>query len=145
MIRKIWWLVLVLIAGCEVAGPELATVYDLPSAQAQAQKENKLVLLDFTGSDWCPPCKALSKTVFQSGKFKTYAKDNLVFVEVDFPRTKELPAAQKAANEALSEKFKVHGYPTIVVLDSKGKELMNQVGYDGMGPAEFIDGLKKLK
>src|SRR6266567_1513401 len=59
---------------------------DLSKAQAQAKRDNKLVLMDFNGSDWCPPCKALRKNVLSSDEFVTYARTNLILVDVDFPR-----------------------------------------------------------
>jgi len=96
---------------------------DLPKAQAQAKKENKLVMLDFTGSDFCVQCKILKKKVFDTKEFATYASTNLVLVEVDFPEKKKLPDEQKKANDALAEVYKIEGYPTIVVLDKEGKKV----------------------
>src|SRR5436190_6758968 len=87
-------------------------------AIAQAKEEKKLVMLDFTGSDWCGWCIKLNKEVFSKPEFSDYAKKNLVLVEVDFPRTKKLSSEQKKANEALQEKYQIRGYPTLVVLDS---------------------------
>src|SRR6266436_3849413 len=115
-------------AGCsaEGAGDEagrLTWSTDLPKALQQAKAEKKLVLMDFTGSDWCPPCKALHKNVLSSEAFADYAKKNLVLVDVDFPRQKTLTEELKKANEKLSERFKVEGFPTIVVLSEDGKEL----------------------
>src|SRR5690349_9327424 len=98
-------------AGAE----ELHWLTDLPKAQAQAKKENKLVMLDFTGSDWCGWCIKLNKEVFSKPEFAKYAKDNLVLVEVDFPRRKEQTEQQKKANQELQEKYKIEGYPTIIV------------------------------
>lgn len=117
---------------------------DLPKAQAQAKKENKMVLIDFTGSDWCPPCKALKKDVFSSKEFISYAKDKFVLVEIDFPRSKPQSADLKKANEALQEKFKIEGFPTVVILDSTGKELKKEVGYSGEKPKEYIAMLDKV-
>ena len=128
-------------AGAE----ELKWTTDLPKAQAQAKMEKKLVLMDFTGSDWCPPCKALKKNVLSSQEFLDYAKKNLVLVEVDFPRLKKLPAEQQKANQALQEKFKIEGYPTVIVLDGEGKQLSKKSGYGGEKPAEFIARLEKLQ
>src|SRR5712691_6426789 len=96
---------------------------DLPKAQAQAKKENKLVLMDFNGSDWCPPCKALRKNVLSSNEFLTNARINLVLVDVDFPRHATQTEELKKANKELSEKFKIEGFPTIVVLSTQGEEL----------------------
>ena len=56
---------------------------DLPKAQAQAKADHKVVFMDFTGSDWCPPCKALHKNILSTPEFEAYAKTNLVLVLVD--------------------------------------------------------------
>src|SRR5882672_11063026 len=126
-------------AGAE----ELNWQTDLAKAQAQAKKENKLVMLDFTGSDWCGWCIKLNKDVFSTQEFADYAKKNLVLVEVDFPRHKELAADQKKANQALQEKYKIEGYPTIIVLNPEGKKL-GDLGYMN-SPKPFIKKLDDLK
>jgi len=118
---------------------------DLAKAQAKAKAENKMVLMDFNGSDWCPPCKALRKNVLSTKEFEDYAKKNLVLVDVDFPRGKELPADQKKANEALSEKYGIEGLPTVIVLSGDGKQLKKKVGYSGQETKDFIAELEKLK
>jgi len=120
-------------------------VTDLPAAQAQAKKENKLVLMNFTGSDWCGWCKKLQKEVFSTKEFEQYAKDNVVLVEVDFPDKKLQTQQLKAANEALQGKFKAEGYPTIVVLNKDGKEVWRQGGYLPGGPAAWIEKLNAAK
>ncbi len=118
---------------------------DLAKAQAKAKAENKLVLMDFNGSNWCPPCKALRKNVLSTKEFEDYAKKNLVLVDVDFPRPNGLPEAQQKANEALGEKYGVEGLPTLVVLSSDGKQLKKKVGYSGQETKDFIAELEKLK
>jgi thioredoxin-related protein len=117
---------------------------DLPKAQAAAKAEKKLVLLDFTGSDWCGWCIKLNKEVFSQPEFAEYAKKNLVCVEVDFPSKKKLSAEQKQANDALAKKYKIEGYPTIVVLDGDGKKV-GKLDYMKGGPKAFIAELDKLK
>ncbi len=123
---------------------ELQWLTDLPKAQAQAKAENKMVMLDFTGSDWCGWCIRLHKEVFSQPEFAEYAKKNLVLVEVDFPRMKKLSEAQKAANDALQQKYKVQGYPTIIVLNGEGKQV-GELGYMKGGPAAFTAELDKAK
>ena len=118
---------------------------DLPKAMEQAKSQKKLVLLDFTGSDWCPPCKSLHKNVLTSEEFSKFAKDNLVLVELDFPNSKPQTAELKAANQELSKKYAISGYPTIIVLDADGKELFRKVGYGGTPAAEYVADLAKLK
>jgi thioredoxin-related protein len=124
---------------------EDAWLTDLPKAMAQAKAEKKMVLLDFTGSDWCPPCKNLHKTVLTSEEFTKFAKENLVLVEVDFPKSKPQTPELKAANQELSKKYAIRGYPTIIVLDAEGKELFKKVGYGGTSASDYVAELAKLK
>lgn len=118
---------------------------DLPKAQAQAKSEKKMILMDFNGSDWCPPCKALRKTVLNSQTFLDFAKNNLVLVDLDFPHHKQQTEELKKANEALSQKYNIEGFPTVIVLSSDGKELKKMVGYDGESAKDFVAELEKLK
>ena len=116
---------------------------NLEKAQEQAKAEKKLVLLEFTGSDWCPPCKALKKHVFDTDKFKAYAKKNLILVELDFPRDKsKITEKQMAYNQEKLKKFGVRGYPTVFLLDASGKELMKKVG-GSRDVDSYIESLKK--
>src|SRR5476649_277 len=91
-------------------------------AAAQAKAENKLLLLDFTGSDWCGWCIKLDKEVFSKPEFKEYAKQNLVLVELDFPQQKPQTKKIKDQNGKLQSEFKIKGYPTVIVLNSEGKQ-----------------------
>src|SRR5262245_3253974 len=108
---------------------EASWLTDFAKAQQLAKQEKKLVLMDFTGSDWCPPCKLLHKNVFSTKEFNDFAKDSLVLVLVDFPSSKPISAEQKKANNKLGEKYKVQLLPTVVVLDSNGKQLSFMDGY----------------
>jgi thioredoxin-related protein len=123
---------------------ELGWLTDLSKAQEAARAGKKMVMLDFTGSDWCGWCIKLNKEVFSTDEFARYAKDNLVLVEVDFPQKKEQSAAQKKANRDLEKKYKVEGYPTIIVLNAEGKKI-GELGYQPGGPKPFIAQLEKLK
>ena len=140
-------LALSLIAGFTLLGAsaaELEWLTDLAQAKSQAKAENKLVLMDFTGSDWCPPCKQLKKNVFSSEEFATFAKAHLVLVEVDFPRAKKQSAELKKANQALSEKFAIEAYPTVIVLSPEGKQLSKDTGYGGTSAKDFVAKLEKF-
>ena len=132
-------------AAWQVSAADDNWLTDLSKAQAKAKDEKKMVLVDFNGSDWCPPCKALRKDVLNSPEFVEYAKKNLVLVDVDFPRQKQISADQKAANEKLAKKYKVDGFPTIILLSSDGKQLEKKVGYGGETTKEFIAGIEKVK
>ena len=117
---------------------------DLEKAKAQAKAENKRILLDFTGSDWCGWCKKLDAEVFSQQEFKDYAAKKLVLVEVDFPHGFKLPDATKKQNDALSKKYQIQGYPTIVVTSPSGIK-KGQLGYMEGGPKAFIKALEKAK
>ena len=112
-------------------------------AKKRAKDENKPMLLDFTGSDWCGWCMKLKKEVFDTAEFKRYAKDHLVLVEVDFPHTKQLPKKEKEQNSQLAREYHVGGYPTIILLNSKG-EKVGQTSYHEGGPDKYVEHLKGL-
>lgn len=111
---------------------------DLGQAQAAAAESKRSVLLDFTGSDWCPWCIRMDKEVFERPAFADFAAKHLVLVKLDFPRSKPQPAAEKLQNQQLAQKFRIQGYPTYVLLDSTGNEVRRQEGYLPGGPVEFI-------
>ena len=119
---------------------------DFPAAQTQAKKDKKLILMNFTGSDWCGWCIKLKKEVFDTKEFADYVKDNVVLVDVDFPTRKPQSAELKKANEGLKAKYRAEqGFPTIIVLNSEGKEVWRQVGYMKGGPKAWIDKLNEVK
>jgi len=114
---------------------------DLPAAIKKAEKENKNILVDFTGSDWCGWCIKLKEEVFSQKQFLDYAKNNLILVEVDFPSQKKLPEKLQKANKALAEKYKITGYPTILLLDKTGQQI-GKTGYQDGGAAAYAEHLK---
>jgi protein disulfide-isomerase len=120
------------------AATEAAWGFDLPTALNQARSANKRVLLDFTGSDWCPWCIKFDQEVLSTPKFAAYAGQKLELVKVDFPRRVQLPDVLRRDNEALAKQFNVNGYPTYVLLNAAGKELGRQTGYAPGGPDAFI-------
>ncbi len=135
-----------LICAGQLFAADAAWMTDLSKAQAKAKEEKKLVFVEFTGSDWCPPCKKLKAEILSSADFAKYAQENLVLVELDFPRAKEQSQDLKDANKALSQKFGIQGFPTVIVFDGEGKELNRQVGFGGGSAKDYIaklDGLKK--
>jgi thioredoxin-related protein len=137
-----------LFAACAVSqmvASEGEWITDVPKALDRAKAEQKVVLLDFTGSDWCGWCKRIDKEVFSTTEFKEYATKNLVLVEVDFPRQKKLSPELKKANDALQNRYKVEGFPTFVVLNGEGREIGRQVGYLEGGSKAFIAKLETFK
>ena len=127
-----------------LAGPKWYT--DLDEAKAVAAKENKPLLVDFTGSDWCGYCIKLHAEVFDKPEFEAFAK-NYVLVELDFPNKKPQPAEEKAKNKATQAKFGVSGFPTVLLLDAKtGEAYGRQSGYGpGSGPKAYIEKLSAFK
>jgi thioredoxin-related protein len=116
---------------------------DYAAGLARAKKEHKLLVLDFTGSDWCVWCKRTDREVFETQKFKDYADRNLVLVKVDFPNAIPQTDELKAQNNRLKEKYEIEGYPTLVVLDPSEKVVVKQVGYLEGGPEAFIAEIPK--
>jgi len=113
------------------------------SASEQAAKANKPILADFTGSDWCGWCIKLKKEVFNTPEFAAWAKDNVILLEVDFPRTSALPKAQQIENQAMADKYKIEGFPTILLLSATGK-VLGRLGYEAGGPSVWIPSAQKL-
>jgi thioredoxin-related protein len=142
--KKIALCLFACIAGLQLHAAELKWQTDLPKAQAQAKAEKKLVMLDFTGSDWCGWCIKLNKEVFNTPEFIEYANKNIVPVEIDFPAKKKQTPELKKANDALQKKYGIEGYPTIIVLNGEGKQV-GKLGYMKGGPKAFIAELEKLK
>ncbi len=139
-----------LLLACAVlifAGPtraELNWLTDYDAAKSKAKSDNKLVLLDFTGSDWCVYCKQLGAEVFSKPQFQEYAAKNLVLVELDFPRRKEQSDAVKKQNMQLASEYEIQGFPTVIVLNAAGKKV-GELGYMPGGPDAFIAALEKLR
>ncbi|MBQ7731122.1 MAG: thioredoxin family protein [Lentisphaeria bacterium] len=119
---------------------ESAWLTDLAAAKKQAAEEKKPILMFFTGSDWCGWCQKLHEDVLDKDEFQKFAKDSVILLELDFPNSIPQSDALKKQNKALGEKFKVNGYPTMVLVASDGeKEITRTVGYD----KELVSKLKK--
>jgi protein disulfide-isomerase len=116
---------------------------DFKLAKQRAKAENKALLLDFTGSDWCGWCIKLKKEVFDQPAFQEYARKNLIMVELDFPRSKELDPKEKEQNQKLAQEYQIEGYPTIILLNARGREVA-RTGYQEGGPEKYVDHVKEL-
>jgi len=136
---------IVLLCGCSqkaaVENPSGIWQTDYTAALKQAAAENKYVLVDFSGSDWCGWCIKLDKEVFSQKEFINYAKANLICVLLDFPRGKELPKAQKDANQVLLERYQVEGFPTVLLLNPKGRAI-KRTGYQPNGAVKYVEFIK---
>jgi thioredoxin-related protein len=123
------------------AGDGWLTDYD--KALALSAKTGKPILVDFSGSDWCMWCVKLDEEVFSKKEFKKFAKKNLILLLLDFPRRKWLPKKIKRQNNELLRKYGVQGFPTVLILNSKG-EVIARTGYRDGGPRAYIKHLKEL-
>jgi protein disulfide-isomerase len=125
---------LLIVAAAHAAG----WTEDYASALAKAKKEHKLLVLNFTGSDWCPWCKRFDAEIFATKKFGDFAGDRLVLVTLDFPRQHAQSKEVEVQNASLQKKYDIEGFPTIIVLDSDEKVVFKQVGYLEGGPDAFL-------
>jgi thioredoxin-related protein len=137
--------------GCLVfvcCGPVLAEanwLTDYEAAKAKAKSDHKLVLLNFTGSDWCGYCKHMQAEIFSKPQFQDYAAKNLVLVELDFPRFKAQSDALRNQNRKLASEYDIEAFPTLIVLSPEGKQVANIMGYIEGGPEPLIAALEKLR
>ena len=126
MIRQILPIVVAAcIAPCFAAEGWLT---DMDAAKKEAAEQKKDLMIEFTGSDWCPPCMQLRANVFSKPDFQKEAQKNFVLLELDYPRGKEQSAEMKAANQKLAEQYGVTGFPTVVFADASGKPFGGFVG-----------------
>lgn len=122
---------------------ELQWETNIDAAKKRSADEGKPILVDFTGSDWCGWCIRLKDEVFSKDEFKAYAGENLVLLEIDFPRRTELPREQAVHNQQLMQQYGVRGFPTILLIDKDG-EVLGRTGYRPGGPEAYVDHLKEL-
>jgi len=133
-----------LLAGAVRAADGEAWTTDWEAAKAQAAKEQKLLLVDFSGSDWCGWCQKLDREVFSQEAFLTVAKTKYVMVLLDFPRDKTGQSAElQKQNAALQEKFGIEGFPSVFLAKADGTPFA-QTGYQKGGPEKYLAHLDEL-
>jgi len=116
---------------------------DLGIAIKKAKQENKTVLINFTGSDWCKWCFKLNDEVFSQTEFEEFANANLILVKIDFPQDIEQSNSTKMYNNSLAQRYAVEGFPTIILLNSDGG-LLAKTGYQTGGAANYVAYIKSL-
>lgn len=133
------------------AQEELTWHTDMSKATDISIKENKPMFLFFTGSDWCGWCIRLQKEVFKTPEFIKWAKDNVVLVELDFPRKNNQTDAVKLQNAQLQQQLQVNGYPTVwFVSATKTAEAkinlnaLGSTGYVAGGPQAWLSGANQI-
>ena len=122
----------------------------IEDAYAESQRTGKPILANFTGSDWCHWCKKLDKAVFIHKEFKDWANKNVVLLELDYPRRKQIPNQIRQQNSDLQRAFGISGYPTVwlfdLTQDNAGQFNVNALGKTGYTAtvAEFTGNLQKM-
>jgi thioredoxin-related protein len=141
---------------CIAAGCGLAILYparadaswqtDYKKAQEEAKASNKLLVMEFTGSDWCPPCMQLQRDVFSKPEFQDYATKNLVLLELDFPRRKSQAPDLAKQNEELAARYGIEAFPSVIILNADGKKVGEFIGFDpNTTVGSYIAQLEKLR
>ncbi|MBI1390150.1 MAG: thioredoxin fold domain-containing protein [bacterium] len=112
---------------------------DFAHAKQTAAKEGKDVLIEFVGSDWCPPCKAMIRTVMSDEAFISAITRDFVLMRADYPRdTSNQTEAEMDQNRELGKLYDIPGYPSIVLTDASGAPYAKHVGYEGESPRDFL-------
>ena len=119
---------------------------DFEAAKKLATQQQKDLFIDFTGSDWCPPCIALHKRVLSQPDFAKQLGQHYVFVTLDYPNDKSKQSPQTIQqNERLKTLYKIRGFPTIILANANGKSYDTQVGYSGDRLDKYIQRILDLK
>jgi thioredoxin-related protein len=114
---------------------------DFNEAATEASKSHKLILINFSGSDWCGPCIRLRKEILESATFEDYAASHLVLVRADFPRQRknQLSKEQIKLNETLADKYNPNGkFPYTLLVDERGRVLKDWDGFPNESPDNFV-------
>jgi thioredoxin-related protein len=120
---------------------------DYNQATTEASKTHKLILINFSGSDWCGPCIRERKEILENDVFTSYAADHLVLVRADFPRQKknQLSKEQVKLNEALADKFNAEGkFPYTILVDEHGKILKDWDGFPNESVEKFVQQISAI-
>jgi protein disulfide-isomerase len=148
--KRILITLLLVVGSLTVQAQDLVWHTDLNKAMEVSKKSKKPLLLFFTGSDWCGWCMRLQKEVLQTPEFAVWAKENVVLVELDYPRkTPQQPEIQQQ-NAQLQQTFQVMGYPTVWFVNASKKdkqvnfEKLGSTGYVAGGPAAWLEGANKI-
>jgi thioredoxin-related protein len=148
--KKIILTLFLVLGSFAIQAQEITWETDLTKAIEVSKKSKKPLLMFFTGSDWCGWCIRLQKEVLMTPEFSVWAKENVVLVELDFPRRTPQSPELKKQNMELQQLFAVQGYPTVWIANvtqNDGKtnfEQLGKTGYVAGGPAAWIAGANQI-
>ncbi|MFN7676789.1 thioredoxin family protein [Flavobacterium sp.] len=142
--KKIAITLFLVLGSLTIQSQELTWQTDMNRALEISKKSQKPLFLFFTGSDWCGWCIRLQKEVFKTPEFAKWAKDNVILVELDFPRSTPQQPEIKKQNAELQQTFAVQGYPTVWFVKGSKKdgkinlEKLGSTGYVAGGPTAWL-------
>lgn len=148
--KKIFLTAFLVLGSLTIQAQELTWETDINKAMTVSKKSKKPMMLFFTGSDWCGWCIRLQKEVLKTPEFAKWAKDNVVLVELDFPRKTQLSAETQKQNNELQQALGVRGFPTVWFVNATKKdgkinlEQLGSTGYVAGGPTPWLEGAKKI-
>lgn len=121
----------------------------LENAKKKSSENKELILLNFSGSDWCIPCIKLHKNIIETEDFKKLESDNvIVYINADFPRNKKnQPSPElKKENASLADEYNKKGlFPYILLLNSEGKILKKWEGLPSENALAFSKEIRTIK
>jgi protein disulfide-isomerase len=131
-----------LLVACGAQANKEGWLTNYDEALSKAKEQDRVLLVQFHGSDWCPPCIKMSKEVLAKDAFKALADESLVLLDVDFPRKTPLSDEQRAHNEQLAQKYGLQGVPMVLLIDAEGNVLDRMVGFPRGGLDGFLSFVK---
>ena len=117
------------------------------AAKNQAIRENKKLLIFFTGSDWCGEGQTLERNLFRTDAFQRLAAEKYVLYLADLPKYTRLGQEKEANNRSLARRYGISRFPAVVVVDPRyGTMLARQIGMsDGMTPKKLLEKLASIE
>jgi thioredoxin-related protein len=148
--KKLALTLFLVLGSMTIQAQELSWQTDMNKAMEMSKKEKKPLLLFFTGSDWCGWCMRLQKEVMKTPEFTKWANDNVILVELDYPRNTPQTPEIKRQNMELQQTFAIQGYPTVWFVNATKKdgkinlEKLGSTGYVAGGPSVWLAGADKI-
>lgn len=136
--KKIYLITLFLVGAFVTQAQELKWYTDVREAITVSNTAQKPMLMFFTGSDWCGWCIRLQNEVLKTPEFKKWATDNVILVELDYPRRTPQTPEIKNQNSELQQAFGIQGFPTVYFTSAESKD--GKVNFKGLGQTGYVAG-----